>query len=77
MISRIAADAGLDPVFVKNTIQLFEQGCTIPFISRYRKEMTGGMDEVQIAQVQMLKNKYEIIARRKETMYDVIEQALI
>lgn len=75
MIQRIATETGFDATSVRNTLSLFEQGATIPFISRYRKEMTGGLDEVQIAQIQMLKTKHEIIARRKETMFEHIGAA--
>lgn len=75
IIDLIAKETGLNPKYITNTIQLLEEGATIPFIARYRKEMTGEMDEVQIAQVQMAKTKHEIIARRKETMYEVIEAA--
>ena len=47
----IAAELNQQPGFVQNTINLLESGATIPFIARYRKEMTGSMDEVVIAQV--------------------------
>ncbi len=53
---------------VENTLKLLDEGCTIPFISRYRKERTGGLDEVQIISVS---NRYEQlleIAKRKETV---------
>jgi uncharacterized protein len=51
---------------VENTIRLMDGGATIPFISRYRKEVTGGLDEVQIARIGELKEKYEELAKRKE-----------
>ncbi|RLD77538.1 MAG: hypothetical protein DRJ10_11765, partial [Bacteroidetes bacterium] len=41
-----------------NTLQLFEEGATIPFISRYRKERTGDLDEVQIADIKSLQEKF-------------------
>ena len=44
----IAQQTSISEKQVKNTIQLFEEGATLPFISRYRKEATGGLDEVQI-----------------------------
>ena len=50
--SRIIADElSLDKKNVQNTIRLLDEGCTVPFISRYRKEMTGGLDEVCIFKV--------------------------
>ena len=51
---------------IENCIQLLEEGATIPFISRYRKEATGGLDEVQIAQVKSLHEKYKELEKRKE-----------
>ena len=47
----ISAELNVAAGFVQNTINLLEGGATIPFIARYRKEMTGSMDEVVIAQV--------------------------
>lgn len=75
MTDQIAKETGLTEKFINNTLRLFDEGCTIPFIARYRKEMTGGMDETQIAQVQMLKAKHEIIAKRKEVTIKAIEEA--
>ena len=47
----IAVRTGLKEKYVENTIELLQEGATIPFISRYRKERTGGMDEVEVASV--------------------------
>lgn len=47
----IAKELQLPQEQVGNTLQLLDDGCTIPFISRYRKERTGGLDEVQIASI--------------------------
>lgn len=47
----IARNLGIDRRHVENVLGLIAEGCTIPFISRYRKERTGGMDEVQIAAI--------------------------
>jgi protein Tex len=74
MLDLIAKETGLNARYVANVIQLLEEGATIPFISRYRKEMTGEMDEVQIAQIQMTKTKHDMISRRKEIMLKTIEQ---
>src|SRR5690554_6792735 len=51
---------------IENSIQLLDEGATIPFISRYRKEATGGLDEVQIADVKSLYDKYRELEKRKE-----------
>jgi len=48
-IDRIASATGLPTSKITNTVKLLEEGATIPFISRYRKEVTGSLDEVQIA----------------------------
>lgn len=64
----------LHPQQVENTLKLLEEGATVPFISRYRKEVTGSLDEVQIAE---LKDRYEQlldIAKRKETILSTIEE---
>ncbi len=47
----IALELNIASAFVRNTIKLLEEGATIPFIARYRKEMTGSMDETIIAQI--------------------------
>ncbi|MCF1190147.1 RNA-binding transcriptional accessory protein [Mangrovimonas sp. AS39] len=58
----------LPEVSVKNTISLLEEDCTIPFISRYRKERTGNLDEVQIADIVKFKEQFETLEKRKETI---------
>ena len=57
---------------VANTIALIDEGCTIPFISRYRKERTGGLDEVQIAAISDKYEKLLEIQKRKETVVKTI-----
>lgn len=59
---------------VKNTLTLLESGATIPFISRYRKEATGGLNEVQIAKISEQNEKLCEIAKRKETILKTIEE---
>ena len=59
---------------VENTLKLLDEGCTIPFISRYRKERTGGLDEVQIAQIANLNDKLKETAKRKETIISTISE---
>ena len=59
---------------VDNTLSLLEGGATIPFISRYRKEATGGLDEVQIGEIKERHDKLTEIAKRKETILKTIEE---
>lgn len=59
---------------IENTIQLFSEGATIPFIARYRKEATGSLDEVQIADVQKEWKKLVELEKRKETVLEAIEE---
>lgn len=63
---------------IKNTVQLLDEDCTIPFISRYRKDATGNLDEVFIEQIAKYHKEYEIIQRRKEAILKSIaeQQAL-
>ena len=59
---------------IENTLKLFSDGATIPFVSRYRKEMTGSLDEVQIAEIKQLSAKYEELDERKATILKSIEE---
>lgn len=59
---------------VENTLKLLQGGATIPFISRYRKEATGGLDEVQIGDIHMRYEKLCELAKRKETVLSTIEE---
>ena len=59
---------------VANTVKLLEDGATVPFISRYRKEQTGSLDEVQITDIRDRLNKLEELAKRKETVLSTIEE---
>ena len=70
---KIARELGLAAQGVDNTIALLDEGCTIPFISRYRKERTGNMDEVQIAHIAEMLAKLKELAKRKETIQKSIE----
>jgi uncharacterized protein len=73
--NNISKELGLTEHSVNNTLQLLEDGCTIPFISRYRKERTGGLDEVQISAINELYEKLKDISKRKETILKtIIEQ---
>ena len=59
---------------IDNTLKLVKEGDTIPFSSRYRKEATGGLDEVQIEQIKNLYDKLCDIAKRKETILNTINE---
>ena len=68
----IAQTLNLSVDAVGNTLALLEEGCTIPFISRYRKERTGALDEVQIAAINDENERLKEIAKRKETVVKTI-----
>ena len=72
-IQIIVRETGLKEHQVENTLKLLENGATIPFISRYRKESTGGMDEVQVTEVSDALERLEALAKRKETIIGTIE----
>lgn len=58
----------------ENTIRLLDDGCTVPFISRYRKEATGGLDEVAVERIRELYGKYTELEKRKTTVLQTIEE---
>ena len=70
----IAASLALSEKAVENTLQLLEEGCTIPFISRYRKEKTGNLDEVKIEAIAQANDKLKELAKRKETILKTIDE---
>ena len=72
-IQIIVRETGLRENQVENTLKLLENGATIPFISRYRKESTGGMDEVQVTEVSNALERLDTLAKRKETVIGTIE----
>ena len=59
---------------IENTLKLLDEGCTIPFISRYRKERTGGLDEVQITAISNRMEQLQEIAKRKDTIVKTIKE---
>lgn len=70
----ISAMLGISERQVGSTLRLLQEGATIPFISRYRKEATGGLDEVQIEQIKEQHDKLSDIAKRKETILATISE---
>ncbi len=70
----IAAELKLPEHRIAHTLKLLQGGATIPFISRYRKEATGGLDEVQIGDIQARYEKLCELSKRKETVLSTIEE---
>ena len=70
----ISTELHLQEHAVENTLKLLDEGCTIPFISRYRKERTGGLDEVQITSISNRLEQLQEIAKRKETIIKTITE---
>jgi protein Tex len=73
-IKRIAAELNIEPRQVKSTLLLLEQGATIPFVARYRKEITGGLDEEQIAGIRDRHEKLEEVAKRRESIIGTLRE---
>lgn len=73
-VELISADLSVKDWQVENTLNLFLEGATVPFISRYRKERTGSLDEMQIASIKEQHVKYLEIEKRRETMLKTIEE---
>jgi uncharacterized protein len=70
-ISKYVATATIN---IQNTVQLLQEDCTIPFISRYRKDKTGNLDEVFIEQIAKFQKEYEVIVKRKEAILKSIQE---
>ena len=68
----IARRTGIGLIQVKNTIELLEEGATIPFISRYRKEHTGSLDEVKISEIRDELNKLKELEKRRQYILKTI-----
>ena len=74
-ISNIAKRLGIRDWQVENCVKLFEEGATIPFISRYRKERSGGLDEVAVAEIRHWYDVFAEMEKRKATILETIGQA--
>ena len=70
----ISAALNISEKQVSNTLNLLKDGATIPFISRYRKEATGGLDEVQVENIKTQYDKLCEIVKRKETILTTINE---
>ncbi|MEZ0180761.1 MULTISPECIES: Tex family protein [Flavobacterium] len=73
-IQFIAKSVQTAAINIQNTVKLLEEDCTIPFISRYRKDTTGNLDEVVIEQIAKLQKEYETLTKRKEAVLKSIEE---
>ena len=72
--SLISKNLNIETWKVSNTMDLISEGATIPFISRYRKEATGGLDETQIHEIQNLYDRFIEIDKRRNTILRTIEE---
>ena len=73
-INFIQNQTKIAPKSIEATIQLLSEDCTIPFISRYRKDQTGNLDEVQIETISKLNKQFDEIIKRKESILKSIEE---
>ncbi|AUS05030.1 Tex family protein [Pseudotamlana carrageenivorans] len=74
MIKYIVEHTQLQEKSVRNTVELLNEDCTIPFISRYRKEATGNLDEVQIGEIVKFKEQFASLEKRKNAILKALEE---
>lgn len=74
LLNFIKTNTNLSSISIENTIQLLNEDCTIPFISRYRKERTGNLDEVEIGEIVKYKAQFEDLEKRKTTISKALEE---
>ncbi len=74
LIQFIKSKTNLPEKGIQNTVDLLNEDCTVPFISRYRKERTGNLDEVQIADIVKFKDHFETIEKRKIAVLKALEE---
>ena len=74
MILKIATSLSISENQVRKTIALLDEGATIPFISRYRKEATGSLDEVQVAAIRDLRDQYVELEKRQEAILKSLQE---
>ena len=74
IIQLISKSLQISKINVENTVKLLQEGATIPFISRYRKEVTGGLDEVAIENIKTLNDDYKELQKRKEFILSTIAE---
>ena len=74
LLSYIKSHTNLPEKGIQNTVELLNEDCTIPFISRYRKEYTGNLDEVQIGDIVKYKEQFETLEKRKKAILKALEE---
>src|SRR5690554_7328553 len=74
IINFITSQTQISKESVKNTVKLLNEDSTIPFIARYRKELTGNLDEVQIGEIVKLKEQFETLEKRKIAILKTLEE---
>lgn len=74
IIRQISGELSISKHQIANTIDLIQAGNTVPFISRYRKEITGSLDEVKVYDIQRLSKYYSELEERKQTILSSIEE---
>ena len=74
LLNYIKSNTELPEKGIQNTIALLNEDCTIPFISRYRKERTGNLDEVQIGDIVKYKEQFETLEKRKKAILKALEE---
>ena len=74
LVPYIIRHTNLSEKSVENTVALLNQDCTVPFISRYRKELTGNLDEVQIGSIVEYKTQFEALEKRKAAIVKAVSE---
>src|SRR6056297_21340 len=74
LVPYIVRHTNLSEKSVENTVALLNEDCTVPFISRYRKERTGNLDEVQIGSIVEFKNQFETLEKRKAAIIKAVKE---
>src|ERR1051326_845994 len=74
VLLRISKEVGAPVARVETTIKLFEDGATVPFVARYRKEVTGNLDEVKIRDIESRRHYYADLEARRNTILNSIEK---
>jgi len=77
LLKYIISQTRLNESSIKSTIKLLNEDCTVPFISRYRKEATGNLDEVQIGAIVKFKEEFEALEKRKKTILKTLKEKTV
>jgi len=77
LLKYIISQTRLNESSIKSTIKLLNEDCTVPFISRYRKEATGNLDEVQIGAIVKFKEEFEALEKRKKTILKALKEQTV